>query len=177
MSEQTPVDEQAAIAAEEDVTPEEQEIAEAEVDEIGATEAETVPDVDSYLEDLQRVQAEFANYRRRTQAQQAEQAERAAESMVTKLLPVLDAGDLAITHGGPEAEAVDKVAGMLRDILVKEGLEGITPADGDVFDPSVHDAVAHEEGDTAHPVIVELLRAGYTWKGRLIRPAMVRVKG
>ena len=185
MQSDTPDVDAEAIAVAEDVTPEEQEAVEAPVAEAAeeaasaAAPEETAPaaEVNPYLDDLQRVQAEFANFRRRTQTQQAEQAERAAEAIVTKLLPVLDAGDLAITHGGPEGEAVAKVAGMLMDILMKEGLEGIVPVDGDAFYQSMHDAVAHEEGDTEHPVVAELLRPGYRWKGRLVRPAMVRAKG
>jgi len=128
-----------------------------------------------YLADLLRVQADFENYKKRVTKQQAEHLERAAEGLVTKLLPVLDAGELALSHG---AEEVGAVVGMLRDVLGKDGLEVVAPAAGAGFDPTLHDAVAHEDGDgEGEAAIVETMRAGYRWKGRLIRPAMVRVKG
>ncbi len=128
-----------------------------------------------YLADLLRVQADFENYKKRMIKQQTEHLERAAEGLVTKLLPVLDAGDLALSHG---AEEVGAVVGMLREVLGKDGLEVVAPEAGEGFDPTLHDAVAHEDGDgDGEPAVVETMRAGYRWKGRLIRPAMVRVKG
>ena len=131
-----------------------------------------------YLEDLRRVQAEFENYKKRITRQQSEHLERAAEQLVVKVLPVLDAGDLAMAHGGPEGEAVAQVVGMLYDTLQKEGLERLAVQPGDEFDPTAQDAVAHEPADDGEgPVVIEMLREGYRWKGRLIRPAMVRVKG
>lgn len=139
-----------------------------------AVEAEVEPAAPDYLDDLRRLQAEFENYRKRVARQQSETAERAAESLVSALLPVLDAAELAASHG--EA-GVEKVAGMLFDVLAKEGLEGIAPEVGSAFDPTVHEAAAHEDGDTEHPEVVEMWRAGYRWKGRLLRPATVKVKG
>ncbi|HUQ40532.1 MAG TPA: nucleotide exchange factor GrpE [Acidimicrobiales bacterium] len=127
-----------------------------------------------YLDDLRRVQAEFENYRKRVAREQAVASDRGTEQLVASLLPVLDAGDLAIAHGDT---GVEKVAGMLMETLAKAGLEGIAPAAGEAFDPTVHEAVAHEEGDTEHPEVLEMWRAGYRWKGRLLRPATVKVKG
>ena len=103
--------------------------------------------------------------------QQSEQRERAAEGLVEKLLPVLDTFELALAHG----EGFEQVQTSLRTLLEKEGLERIDPA-GKPFDPSEADAVAHEEGDGG-PVVAEVLRPGYRWKGRVVRPAMVRVRG
>ncbi len=67
---------------------------------------------------------------------------------------------------------------MLTDILGREGLERVDQA-GVPFDPSVHDAVAHSEGDGGEggTVVEEVLRSGYRWKGQVLRPAMVRVRG
>ncbi|MBL8775251.1 MAG: nucleotide exchange factor GrpE [Acidimicrobiales bacterium] len=129
---------------------------------------------DDYLDQLRRVQADFENYRKRVIGQQADVVERAAESLVQQLLPVLDACDAAVQHG---AEDVVPVQSQLVDTLTKLGLERLDPA-GDAFDPNFHEAVMHEAGDGDDgPVVAEVLRTGYTWKGRVLRPAMVKVKG
>jgi molecular chaperone GrpE len=93
--------------------------------------------------------------------------------LVEKLLPVLDTADLAVSHGG--GEEVKQVWTALLDTLEREGLERIEPSGG-AFDPNLHDAVAHEPGDGEQEV-AEVLRAGYRWKGRVLRPAMVKVRG
>src|SRR5579872_5711548 len=77
---------------------------------------------DDYLDTLRRLQADFDNYRKRTLKQQTDMLERAARGIVEKLLPVLDACDLAVGHGG---EAVAPVASLLVETLHKEGLETI----------------------------------------------------
>lgn len=130
---------------------------------------------DEHLDQLRRVQADFENYRKRTIAQQAEVAERANESLVGQLLPVLDACDAAVQHG---ADDVAPVQAQLVDALTKAGLERLDPA-GEPFDPNFHEAVMHEpaDGDESGPVVAEVLRTGYTWKGRVLRPAMVKVRG
>ena len=127
---------------------------------------------DEYLDSLRRLQADFENYKKRILKQQTEHLERAAESLVGKLLPVLDTFDLAIAHGG---EGLDQVQGQLMAALEKEGLERIDPL-GKPFDPNESEAVAHEEGDGG-PVVSEVMRTGYRFKGKLLRPAMVKVKG
>jgi molecular chaperone GrpE len=133
---------------------------------------------DEYLDALRRLQAEFDNYRKRMQRQQRETVENAAATLVKKLLPVLDTADLALAHGG--GEDVKQVGGALFDILSKEGLERIDP-EGQPFDPVLHDAVAHEpvegQGAPEMPEVSEVLRAGYLWKGQVLRPAMVKVRG
>jgi molecular chaperone GrpE len=144
---------------------------EGDFDELASAQRER----DDYLDALRRLQADFENYRKRTMKQQTDLVERAALSLVEKLLPVLDAADLAIAHGG--GEEVAQVAGLLMDTLVREGLEGVDPKPGEPFDPTVHEAVAHEAGDVQHQEISDLLRAGYRWKGALLRPAMVKVRG
>ena len=130
---------------------------------------------DQYLDSLRRLQADFENYKKRVARQQDDMVARAAENLVAKLLPVLDTADLALEHGG--GSEVAQLHGALVDTLGKEGLERIFPA-GEGFDPNVADAVAHEpdEGESG-PTVAEVLRAGYKWKGRVIRPAMVKVKG
>jgi molecular chaperone GrpE len=139
---------------------------------------EVVRERDEYLDALLRLQAEFDNYRKRAQRQQRETVENAAATLVKKLLPVLDTADLALAHGG--GEDVKQVAGALFDILSKEGLERIDP-EGQPFDPVHHDAVAHEpvegQGAPETPEVSEVMRAGYMWKGQVLRPAMVKVRG
>jgi molecular chaperone GrpE len=133
---------------------------------------------DEYLDMLRRLQAEFENYRKRIERNQREIVENANAALVRKLLPVLDTADLALAHGG--SEDVKQVASALFDVLKKEGLERIDP-EGERFDPEHHDAVAHEpvEGGEApdRPQVSEVMRAGYRWKGRVLRPAMVKVRG
>ena len=90
-----------------------------------------------------------------------------------KLLDVLDVFDAAMAHG----QGFDQAYAKLLTVLAKEGLERIDPA-GAGFDPNESDAVAHEDGDgKGGPVVSEVLRAGYRWKGRVVRPAMVKVRG
>jgi molecular chaperone GrpE len=129
---------------------------------------------DDYLDALKRLQADFENYKKRVLKQQTEHLERAAEGLVEKLLPVLDTFDQALAHG----EGFDQVQSQLMAALEKEGLERIDPV-GKPFDPNEHDAVAHEPGDSESggPVVTDVMRNGYRWKGRLVRPAMVKVKG
>ena len=126
---------------------------------------------DEYRELAQRIQADFENYKKRILKQQTEHLERAAETLVDKLLPVLDTFDLARAHG----EGLDQMHTALLEVLAKEGLERIDPV-GEAFDPNEHDAVAHEEGE-GDPAVCEVMRAGYRWKGRVLRPAMVKVRG
>ena len=130
---------------------------------------------DDYLDQLRRVQADFENYRKRVIGQQADVVERAAESLVQQLLPVLDACDAAVQHG---AEDVVPVQNQLVDTLTKLGLERLDP-EGAAFDPNFHEAVMHEpgEGGDDGPLVAEVMRTGYSWKGRVLRPAMVKVKG
>jgi molecular chaperone GrpE len=128
---------------------------------------------DQYLDSLRRLQADFENYKKRVAKQQADILERANEGLVTKLLPVLDNADLAEAHGSGNVAQLR--AGLL-DVLGKAGLERIAP-DGGPFDPNLHDAVAHEPGDGGEQEVAEVLRAGYRWNGRVLRPAMVKVRG
>ncbi len=136
---------------------------------------------DEYLETLQRLQAEFENYRKRVARSANDVAARAAGEIVAKLLPVLDAFDYAQAHFADakshEAEALSQARALMLDALRKEGLERIDEV-GVAFDPTVHDAVAHD-GDEAGegPVVEEVLRAGYLWQGTVMRPAMVKVRG
>lgn len=129
---------------------------------------------DEYLDLARRVQADFENYKRRVEQQRVEQRERAAEHLVAELLPVLDAGEAAVAQG---MEDVAAIHAQLLGTLEKLGLASVVDAEVD-FDPNVHEAVLHEEGDSdGGPVVAEILRTGYLWNSRVLRPAMVKVRG
>ena len=133
------------------------------------------------VDTLRRVQADFENYRKRVLREQTALVERATERLVEDLLPVLDSFDGALGSitavESPEAEKVrDGVVGIrtqLVSVLEKAGLEPID-ATGAAFDPNEHEAVM-QDGGNGDPHVAEVLRTGYRLKGRVLRPAMVRV--
>lgn len=142
---------------------------------------------DEYLETLQRVQAEFANYKKRVERDQAEMSERATERLLDSLLPVLDSFDLALVNLPVEARGGDSDAAKLRkgvelvfaeflSVLERAGIEKMA-ADGCEFDPNEHEAVMQVDAEEAreHPVVVETMRPGYRLHGRVLRAAMVKV--
>jgi molecular chaperone GrpE len=128
-----------------------------------------------YLDSLTRLKAEFANYRRRAAEQQSQAAERGAADLVTRLLAVLDASEAGAAHHG---EVVGPLHQALVEALAAEGLEIISPA-GEPFDPNYHEAVMHESAETpgVEQVVTDVLRTGYAWGGRVLRPAVVGVRG
>ena len=130
---------------------------------------------DEYLDLARRVHADFENYKRRVANQELETRARAAEALVTELLPVLDACDAALDHG---AEEVAPIQSALIAALERKGL-GTIAAAGEDFNPELHDAVLSEPGEGGEngPVVVEVMRSGYQWNGRVVRPAMVKVRG
>ena len=133
---------------------------------------------DGYLVDLQRVTAEFANFRKQVEKRSAAVSARARGDLVEKILPVLDACDLAVEHG---ADDVTPIRTSLLQVLEPAGLEVLDPL-GEPFDPTRHEAVLHEPADDPDDVdvgqvVVGVLRRGYVWDGRVLRPAMVRVRG
>jgi len=128
---------------------------------------------DEYLALARAKQAEFENYRKQMMRRQADHLEQAAAGLVDKLLPVLDAFDYGVAHGD---EGLAPLQAQLLGVLEKEGLERIAPL-GEAFDPAAHEAVMHEAGEGGPETVSEVLRAGYRWNGRLMRPAMVKVRG
>jgi molecular chaperone GrpE len=126
---------------------------------------------DQFRDAYQRTAADFDNFRKHTQRRVEDELARASGGLVERLLPVLDACDSAIAHGATEVEPI--VAAML-GALEKEGLVRVDPI-GEVFDPTVAEAVVHEPGDGGEHIVSEVMRAGYTWQGRVLRPAMVKV--
>ena len=122
---------------------------------------------------LQRVKAEFANYRKRALRDQQLTAERAKAAVVTQLLPVLDDLDRARSHGDLESGPLKSVADKLATALEGLGLSGFG-AEGDEFDPALHEAVQHE-GDGTHPIVGSVMRRGYKVGDLVVRHALVGV--
>ncbi|MGH9119152.1 MAG: nucleotide exchange factor GrpE [Acidimicrobiales bacterium] len=138
--------------------------------------AAVISERDDYLDNLRRVQADFENFKKQTIRRNTDLVERAAEGLAAKLLPVLDACDAALAHGATDVKPIHDA---LLDVLAKEGLQPLRP-EGEPFDPNHHEAVVHEpvgDDDEPGPVVTDVLRAGYLWKGRVLRPAMVKVRG
>ena len=117
-----------------------------------------------------RQQADFDNYRKRVANQSATDIERATGRLAEALLPVLDAAEQAYV------QHPDEVGPLLNQMLTelkKHGLESLHLTD-QPFDPEVAEAVAHEPGAGGDVRVAEVLRTGYQWKGKTLRPAMVR---
>jgi len=144
----------------------------------GSTPApEPVAEVDEAAElkaTLQRVKAEYDNYRKRSVRQEQSAAERGKTFAATQLLPVLDDLERARRHGDLEAGPLKSVADKLTAALQAIGLVAFG-VEGDPFDPSLHEAVQHE-GDGTNPVIGTVMRQGYRLgDGPVLRHAMVGV--
>lgn len=158
------------------------EAAAADAAAVAAAEAVFEHDVETLLAERDqfkdialRLQADFENYRKRVTTQQADEIDRATGKIAESLLPVLDACEAAFAH---RVEGVESIWSALIGTLQKQGLEALDLA-GQVFDPAYAEAVMHEPGtgDGGEPIVAEVLRTGYTWKGRVLRPAMVKVRG
>jgi molecular chaperone GrpE len=151
------------------------------------------------VDTLRRVQADFENYRKRVLREQTALVDRATDRLIEQLLPILDSFEGALNAiGGSERPRagdpgeqratqraggtpdVDQLLGgvqgihaQLMAVLEKAGLERID-AQGEPFDPNEHEAVLHDEG-AGEPHVAETMRTGYRLKGKVIRPAMVKV--
>ncbi|MGH3726918.1 MAG: nucleotide exchange factor GrpE [Mycobacterium sp.] len=123
--------------------------------------------------DLQRAHADFANYRKRVERDRQAVIDSAKASVVAQLLGVLDDLDRAREHGDLESGPLRSVSDKLTAAF--EGLGLVTfGAEGDDFDPSLHEAVQHD-GHDGHPVLAAVLRKGYKMGDRVLRTAMVVV--
>lgn len=145
------------------------------VEELVVTLEEVTAERDQHLADLQRTAADFANFRKQTEKRNAEFAAQAGSRVAEALLPVLDACDAAAQQG---VEGVEPIAAQLTQVLENSGLEVIDDV-GEPFDPTRHEAAMTEPGDDDQDVqlVGEILRTGYAWNGRVLRAAMVKVKG
>ncbi|MGZ4702224.1 MAG: nucleotide exchange factor GrpE [Ilumatobacteraceae bacterium] len=129
-------------------------------------------EVEEWRDRAQRIAADFENFRRRMATQRADDIDRATGRLAEALLPVLDACEAAFLQHPAEVEPLFNL--MLSE-LKKQGLESMNLYE-QPFDPHLADAVVHEQGD-GEPVVSEVLRSGYTWNGKVLRPAMVKVRG
>ena len=136
-------------------------------------------DVDALLGEIEqfkdlamRAQADFENFRKRSAAQLSDEVERATGRLAEAFLPVLDAAEAAYVRHPDE---VGPLLNLMLTELKRHGLETLDIV-GSPFDPEVAEAVAHEADAGGEVVVAEVMRSGYRWKGRTLRPAMVRTK-
>jgi molecular chaperone GrpE len=136
---------------------------------------------DALLDRLARLQAEFENARKRNVKEQADFREYATADAVKNFLPVLDNFNLALRSQKTEASdsalrsGIELIRKQLEDVLSRLGVQAI-PAQGQTFDPRVHEAIEMvESSDHGDHEVIEELQPGYKLKDRLLRPAMVRV--
>lgn len=152
------------------------------VEDGAAAAAQTAdePTSDENVQALQRMAADFSNYRKRTDAERAEFAKFAKADLIAKLLDVLDAYDRALAtvpehlKGSPWAEGMWLIERKLRQILENEGLKSIDSL-GAPFDPYQHEAVAYVESDRPEGTVITEHQKAYRLHDRVIRPAMVTV--
>ena len=124
--------------------------------------------------DLQRLQAEYANYKKRVERDRAVAHESAIGVVLTELLALLDDVDRAEAHGELSG-GFKAVADQLNSITSRIGLEKYG-TEGEVFDPQIHEALMHDESaDVAVPTATKILQPGYKYKERILRPARVAV--
>jgi molecular chaperone GrpE len=180
-----PRDRNGEAAADEAAAPVTGEEAERPAVEPGNGEATDVEraraETTQYREHLQRLQAEFDNYRKRVLREQTAAVELAAQPVFRRLLEVLDDFDLALMHAQDRPDfdrflhGVELVYAKLLDTLRAEGLERMD-VQGKPFDPELHEALLQSGEGDGDPVVADVLRPGYTLKGRVLRPAGVRVE-
>ncbi|MET0799855.1 MAG: nucleotide exchange factor GrpE [Actinomycetota bacterium] len=172
--ESTPAD-QTGVAPPQDETTDE-EAAEVEGD-LRAAQGEA----QQYLDHLRRLQAEFDNYRKRVVKEQTELAELGAMPVARRLLEVVDDFELALMSANDQPDfdrflkGIELVYAKLLDALKAEGLERMQ-AEGAPFDPELHEALMQTGEGQGEPIVADVLRPGYTLKGRVLRPAGVRVE-
>ncbi len=172
------MDEELADEISEEITgiPEQQEVATSSEElSIESLVDQLTKERDEFKDMALRVQADFENYRKRSAVQQIDEVDRNTGRLVEGLLAVLDACEAAVAH---EIGGVEPILSSLLLALNKQGLEVLELLDT-VFDPSLAEAVVHEpaENESGETTVIEVLRTGYRWKGRVLRAAMVKVKG
>ena len=165
-------------AAEEQTT--EEQAAEEAVEDVEKSVNEAAKAEEAAMERLMRLQADFENYKKRTQKEKTDIYQFALEGFVTKLLPVLDNLDRAEAAADDDntdkyREGVQMVFKQLIGVLNEEGLQEIDCV-GTAFDPNFHHGVAvGEDPEKEDQVVLEVFQKGYTFKDKVIRPAMVKV--
>ena len=135
---------------------------------------QVIDPVATLTNDLQRLQAEYANYRKRIERDRLVAHEMAIGAVLTELLALLDAVDLAEQHGEVTG-GFKAVADQLNSITSRIGLEKYG-SEGEAFDPQIHEALMHEtSADVAVATASKILQPGYKYKERILRPARVSV--
>jgi len=133
------------------------------------------------LADLQRLQAEFINYKRRSEEDHLKAIQTGKEEAILALLPVLDNIERAIAHEPEDikdhtwVQGVSSIASQLEHQMEAIGLRKIGEI-GEVFNPAIHEAVVFEDGDGENEFIDAVIQNGYQFGNTIIRPAMVKVK-
>lgn len=177
--EQTPENEGVEVAEEFDSVADApvQETGQESSAEDGQVEAGTTPDFDAVAEltsDLQRLQAEFANYRKRIERDRELVREQVIAGTLSELLPVLDDIGRAREHGDLEG-AFKSVGESLESTVNRLGLNAFG-VDGDAFDPTRHEAISHDHSDEVDSATcAKVFQPGYEFAGRIVRPAIVSV--
>jgi len=140
----------------------------------GANSENVASDLDILTADLQRLQAEYANYRKRVDRDRAVAHEMAIASVLSELLPILDDLDRAQQHDELQG-GFKSVADQLINVTSKLGLEQYGEA-GSAFDPQIHEALMHSiSPDVTQPTASAILQSGFRYKNRILRPARVAV--
>ena len=140
----------------------------------GEVEAESFDLTATLTADLQRLQAEYSNYRKRVERDRAVASEIAVAAVLSELLPTLDDLDRAQEHGELTG-GFKSVADQLINIVTKLGLEKYGK-DGEEFDPQIHEALMHETSSEVQSAVAsKILQPGYKFKERVLRPARVAV--
>ncbi len=134
-----------------------------------------------YFNRLVRMQADFENFRKRVSREREDLLSYSNERLILSLLPVVDNFEraLAVENNdyGKLLAGVEMIYRQLQEILAREGLVSI-PATGEIFNPELHEAVMREEGgDYPENTVIQELRKGFSYKGKVIRAAMVKVAG
>ena len=138
-------------------------------------------DKTSLINDLQRTRADFENYRKHTDEDIERASQRATEKVIKKLLPIIDILDNATASMPEDLQDNDWAKGVTqahKNVVKLMGELKIAPIEtkpGDKFDHQIHEAIAMENGDGDTEVVAEVLRQGYTYHGRVLRPTMVKV--
>ena len=151
------------------------------VDEnVDSTESQKQPETNTksaeevLTEDLQRLQADYSNYRKRVDRDRAVAHELAVASVLNELLPIIDDLDRARTHGELEG-GFKSVADQIENAVTKIGLVKFGEA-GTPFDPQIHEALMHlTSSEVSEVTATEILQKGYKYKDRVLRPARVTV--
>jgi molecular chaperone GrpE len=160
-------------------TPVEEAAASDELSAVTAERDQLQTEVADLQDRLLRRQAEFENFRRRTDRDRSDFLQYAGMEIIREILPMVDDFERALKTETPDAEyrkGVELIYQRLLDTLKKMGLEPVEAAPGAPFDPNVHQAVVRFETDEAPDnTILNELQRGYNFRGKLLRPAMVRV--